>query len=170
MSSLDQYPRSTLIKLVEMYAKNWLAHDGCWFLAAEETYGTETAMELDGLAWKRFAVSEAKRIMKTFSIPRNGGLTALAEAFQYRLYAVLNAQRIEWKNGHTLIFKMQDCRVQKTRKAKNLADFPCKSVGIIEFTEFARTVDHRIRTECIACPPDKAEGFYCAWAFSLDLP
>jgi hypothetical protein len=37
-----------------MFAKNWLALDGCWFLATEEEFGIDTAIKLDGLSWKRF--------------------------------------------------------------------------------------------------------------------
>lgn len=36
-----------------------------------------------------------------------------------------------------------------------------------EFTNFARTVDGRICTRCLHCPPDAPEGKYCAWEFSL---
>jgi len=87
MDQFSNLARQELLKLIEVYAKNWLAHDGCWFLAAEEKYGMDTAMELDAKSWERFAVSEARRIMKEFDIPSNGGLKALAKAFQYRLYA-----------------------------------------------------------------------------------
>ncbi len=40
-----------LLQALEMFAKNWLAHDGCWFLAAEERFGMEAAIELDTRAW-----------------------------------------------------------------------------------------------------------------------
>src|SRR5579859_5599168 len=39
--------REDLLRALEMFAKNWLAHDGCWFLAAEERLGMETAIEFD---------------------------------------------------------------------------------------------------------------------------
>jgi len=51
--------REELLRALEMFAKNWLAHDGCWFLAAEEQFGMETAIILDGFSWKRFAAAEA---------------------------------------------------------------------------------------------------------------
>ncbi|MCA9734515.1 MAG: hypothetical protein H6696_19795 [Deferribacteres bacterium] len=168
MDHIQNLSRENLLKLIDVYAKNWLAHDGCWFLAAEEKYGMETAMELDAKSWERFAVSEARRIMQTFAIPSDGGLKALEQAFQYRLYAAINKQEIEWPDENTLIFRMVECRVQKTRRQKNLPDFPCKQVGIIEFSQFAKTVDKRIKTKCIACPPDKSRDFFCAWEFTLD--
>lgn len=167
MDHIKNLSREDLLKLIDIYAKNWLAHDGCWFLATEETYGMETAMELDTKAWERFAVAEAKRIMNTFDIPANGGLKALEKAFQYRLYAAINVQKVEWIDENTLVFKMSECRVQKARERKKLPPFPCKSVGIVEFSQFAKTVDPRIKTRCISCPPDPIEDFYCGWEFTL---
>ncbi len=168
MNNFKEHSREELLKIIEVYAKNWLAHDGCWFLAAEEKYGMQTAIDLDEKSWERFAVSEAKRIMTEFDIPAGGGLKALEKAFGYRLYAAINKQEIEWVDENTLVFKMVECRVQKLRRQKNLPDFPCKSVGIIEFSQFARAIDPRIKTRCISCPPDKAGDFYCGWEFTIN--
>jgi hypothetical protein len=58
-----------LLKLLDVCAKNWLAHDGCWFLAIEEALGTQQAIEFDIRAWERFAPVEAARIKRTFDLP-----------------------------------------------------------------------------------------------------
>ncbi len=168
MAVVDDLSREDLLKLIQVYAKNWLAHDGCWFLAAEEKLGLEAAIGLDAEAWNRFAVVEAKRIMKEFNIPHGSGLKGLERALGFRLYAAINKQSIEWVDEHTMVFRMVECRVQKTRAEKNLPIFPCMSVGIVEFSQFARTVDERIRTQCISCPPDPIGDSFCAWQFSID--
>jgi hypothetical protein len=63
---------------------------------------------------------------------------------------------------------MENCRVQAARKRKNLPDFPCKPVGILEYTYFAKTIDPRIETRCISCPPDPhPEEYYCSWEFRI---
>ena len=63
---------------------------------------------------------------------------------------------------------MTNCRVQYARKSRGLPDFPCKSVGIQEYSLFAQTIDPRIKTNCIACPPDShPENYWCAWEFIL---
>jgi hypothetical protein len=161
--------REDLLRALEMFAKNWLAHDGCWFLAAEETLGMEEAIELDTLAWQRFAVTEANRIMSTFGIAPGGGLAALEQALGLRQYSVINAQRFEWsEDGRRLRFFMDVCRVQEARRRKGLSDFPCKSVGTVEFEMFARTVDPRIHVRCLHCPPDATDGKYCGWEFTLE--
>ncbi len=167
MIDLDSLPRAELLKLLDVYAKNWLAHDGSWFLALEERFGLETAIEMDIRAWERFSVAEARRIMQAFGIPPGGGLKALEKALGYRLYARVNEQTTVWTEGGALEFRMVECRVQAARRRKGLPDFPCKPVGLVEYSQFARTVDPRIRTECLACPPDPVGEAYCAWCFTL---
>ena len=167
-SSFHSMGREDLLRALEMFAKNWLAHDGCWFLAAEERLGMDKAIELDAAAWQRFAVTEANRITSTFGIPADGGLESLAKALLLRQYSLINVQRLEWSaDRKTLRFYMDVCRVQETRRRKGLADFPCRSVGTVEFEAFARTIDQRIRTRCLRCPPDATDGQYCGWEFSM---
>jgi hypothetical protein len=163
----ESLSREDLLKLLDIYAKNWLAHDGCWFLAIEAELGTEKAIEFDIGSWERFAPVEAARIKRAFDLPDGGGLQALYRALQLRLYARVNRQEIEWRGADALVFRMTECRVQQARERKGLAPFPCKPVGVMEFTRFAEAIDPRIQTRCITCPPDPVEHTYCAWEFTL---
>lgn len=168
-TAFERMSRDELLRALEMFAKNWLAHDGCWFLAAEERFDMQTAIDLDTASWRRFAAAEARRIMATFDIPPGGGLPALERALGLRLYAVINSQRTEWsEDRRRLRFIMDLCRVQEARRRKGFPDFPCKSVGTVEFETFAATLDPRIRTICLHCPPDDAESPYCGWEFALE--
>ena len=169
MEHLEDLSRGELLKLIDMHAKSWLAHDGCWFLAAEEKYGLDAAIALDTQACGRFSAAEAARIMRAFQIPEAGGLDALDKALRYRLYTTINPQVIERSNQGTLVFKMLTCRVHAARRRKGLADFPCKPVGTVEYTRFAETIDARIKTRCVQCPPDRTEGtgFVCGWEFTV---
>jgi hypothetical protein len=160
--------REGLLKALDVFAKNWLAHDGCWFLAAEQRYGMQTAIELDTESWRRFAAAEARRIMDAFGIPSDGGLGALERALAFRMYSFINPYRFERSaDGTALRFSMESCRVQQTRRRKGLPDFACKPVGIVEFETFARTVDPRIVTTCVSCPPDAEADGHCRWEFTL---
>jgi hypothetical protein len=168
-NAFEAMTREDLLCALKMFAKSWLAHDGCWFLAAEERFGMQTAVDLDARAWKRFAAVEARRIMTTFAIADGGGLPALEKALSRRLYAMVNAQRTEWsEDRRRLRFFMDVCRVQEARQRKGLPDFPCKSVGTVEFETFAATIDPRIHTTCLHCPPDATQGQYCAWEFTIE--
>jgi hypothetical protein len=166
MQEISELSREDLLKLLEVYAKNWAAHDGCWFLAAEEKYGLETAMLLDALSWNRFAPIEAERIKTAFALPDNGGLAALEQALKLRMYSLANTQEVVRISEEILELRMVECRVQQARRRKGLQDFPCKQVSVIGFPGFARAIDPAIQTECLACPPDPVGEGYCRWRFT----
>lgn len=165
---LRHHSKEELIDLLEIAAKNWLAHDGLWFLAAEGEFDMETAIELDKRAWEQFTVIEARRIMRFLEVEPGGGIPALKKALQYRLYARINDQEIIDVDERTIVFRMTNCRVQAARQRKGLPNFPCKPVGWVEYANFASTIDPRFRTRCIACPPDPhPDEYWCAWEFTL---
>lgn len=167
MNIFEQMSREDLLKSLRMFAKNWLAHDGCWFLAVERQHGLHEAIRLDTESWAQFAAVEARRIMTTFQLPSNGGLKTLEKALALRLYSLINDQHSDWSNGR-LRFYMDRCQVQEARRQKNLPDFPCKPVGMVEFSTFARSIDSRISTACLHCPPDATENRCCGWEFNLE--
>ena len=166
---LEDLSREELIKIIIDDAKNWLAHDGLWFQAVEREFGQEAAIAVDEEAWRYFTAIEAKRIMTLLSMEPGGGIPALLTCLDRRLYARLNTQEIVEVTDTRAVLRMTSCRVQTARQRSGLGTFPCKSVGVIEYTEFARVVDPRIRVNCLTCPPDEVpEGYWCAWEFTID--
>lgn len=157
-----------LSALKEGLAVNWLANDGIWFQAVENMYGMSDAKRCNDSCWAHFSPFEAWSVKKLINLPENSGLDGLKKALQYRLYAIVNKQEIAEENANSFVFRMLDCRVQSARKRKGLSDYPCKSAGIVEYRAFAETIDKRITTECVCCPPDEhPETYYCGWKFSI---
>jgi hypothetical protein len=168
MLDLRNLSAAELADLLEDAAKNWLAHDGIWFRCVEEEFGLASAMHLDAKAWAQFAQIEAKRIMKRHNIAAGSGIEGLATALQFRMYALINEQEILQTSQSRLVFKMKTCRVQEARKRKNLPDFACREIGLVEFGTFAKTIDERIEIQCLSCPPQMVlEDCWCAWEFLL---
>ncbi len=168
MKNFEDMDRQERHDLLIDAAKNWLAHDGLWFRAVEEKFGIDAAMDLDKKAWEKFTVIEAKRIMKRLGISPGGGIPALIHALKFRLYAFINTQEILEVSETRCVFRMNNCRVQDARKRQGLPDFPCKSVGIVEYSGFARTIDPRIQTRCLTCPPDPhPPDVWCVWEFYI---
>lgn len=165
---LLDYDKELLVGLLEDAAKLWLAHDGLWFLEVEKRYGLQTAIDLDAECWGRFSPLEANRIMNRLGLRQNGGIDSLITALNHRLYSHINKQMVERIDDSTIILRMNSCRVQAARERKGLELFPCREVGITEYSTFATAVDSRIRTRCLICPPDpKPDDHYCAWEFTL---
>ena len=166
--SIDDLNRAELAGLLEDAALNWLALDGLWFQAVEKKFGTEEASACGKNAIGQYSEIEAKRIVRRFNITQEG-IPALMQALRFRLYHLINRQDFIEVSDNQCVFRMLECRVQAARKRKGLPDYPCKSVGLSEYSHFARAIDPGIQTRCIACPPDNhREGFWCAWEFSKE--
>ena len=168
-SALEKLTKEELMELATIYSKDWLACDGLWFQACEGAGGMDFAMERDKEIWKRFTVTEAKRIKKFLKLTEHPGLEGLEQAMHLRLYANINEESYEMIDGK-LIYRTVSCDVQMKRQAKGMEWHPCKAIGEIEFPGFASTIDDRIVCRCISCYPDLAEGYdgCCAWEFSIE--
>lgn len=167
-SFVQSLEKPEMMDLIEKIAVNWLANDGIWFQALEQRHGMNDAKRCNDTCWSRFSPFEAYGIRRLLGLEENGGIPALKKALAFRLYAMLNDQSIEDVDENTIIFRMNSCRVQAARKRKGLPDYPCKSVGLVEYPRFAEAIDPRIRTECIGCPPDDhPEEWFCAWKFTV---
>lgn len=160
--------KEELLKLTTDLGVNWLANDGIWFQSVEFSRGMYDAKRCNDSTWTRFSPFEAWSIKQLLGLGEHPGLEGLKKALRFRMYARINVQSIIDEDENTVVFQMNDCRVQSARKRKGLDDYPCKSAGIVEYSYFAESIDSRITTECIACPPDKhPDEWFCAWRFRL---
>jgi hypothetical protein len=162
-------PQEKLEKLIEGLAVNWLAGDGVWFQTVESRHGMLEAKRCNDSCWAWFSPFEAWSVKRLLNLPEQSGIEGLKKALQLRMYAKINVQTIIDESPNSILFKMNDCRVQAARKKKGMDDYPCKSAGMVEYTNFARAIDSRIKTECIGCPPDAhPEEWFCAWRFYIE--
>ncbi len=165
---LKQMNREELLELARAQAVNWLASDGIWFQAVEKETNLESAKRINDTCWVRFSPYEARRIRILLGLGKDCGLEGLKTALTFRAYGLVNRQSVHDTDDGGFVFQMNDCRVQAARKRRGLPDYPCRSVGVVEYPSFARTIDPRIVTECLGCPPDShPEEWYCAWKFRL---
>ena len=165
---LKELSRQQLLELVTGQAVNWLANDGVWFQAIESALGMDSAKRINDTCWTHYSPYEAERIKRYLGLGERSGLEGLKQALAFRNYALVNRQSIHQIDENSFVFQMNDCRVQSARKRRGLPDYPCRSVGLVEYPYFARSIDPRIQTECLGCPPDHhPEEWYCAWKFTL---
>lgn len=168
-TALLKMPKEKLIAIIDSIAKNWLAQDGVWFQAVEFTNGMNDAKRCNDSTWSRFSPFEAWSIKRLLGMDEHPGLKGLEKALNFRMYGRLNVQSCQWEGENCMIFQMNDCRVQSARVRKGMDDYPCKSAGLVEYGTFAESIDSRIKTECLGCPPDPhPEEWFCAWKFTID--
>jgi uncharacterized protein DUF6125 len=167
-AALVDMSKEKQIELLDSLALNWLANDGIWFQSVEFADGMNDAKRCNDSCWAQFSPFEARSIKKVLGLDEFPGLEGLKAALNFRLYGRINTQSFSEETPESFVFQMNECRVQVARKRKELDDYPCKSVGLVEYPYFARAVDARIVTECIGCPPDDhPDEWYCAWRFVL---
>jgi hypothetical protein len=158
----------TLDELIKTISVSWLANDGLWFQAVEFERNMIDAKRCNDSCWAQFSPIEANFIKRFLGLSDDCGLEGLEKALGCRLYTFINKQTVRW-HENALILEVNSCRVQDARNRKNLEEYPCKSGGFAEFSRFAETIDRRIKTSIIACPPDKhPDEYFCAWKFFID--
>jgi len=167
--ALAEKSREELILLVGDVARTWALGDSLWLQAVERAAGMAPANKVNDSCWAYFAHAEAFKIRTFLELGDRGGLQALEKALKLRIYSSINAHASEWQDDGSLLFKMTECRIQTARRVEGMAYYPCKSSGIEEYSNFASSIDSRIRTECSYCPPDRIpDEQFCAWRFTLE--
>lgn len=68
---IENLMKEKLLELLKIYAKNWVVHNGCWFLAIEDGLGLEKAIEFDRKAWGNFTIIEARRFKEFLNLTDN---------------------------------------------------------------------------------------------------
>jgi len=160
-------PGEKLLELVGSLGANWIAGDGVWFQAVEAACGMNDAKRCNDSCWTRFSPFEAWSIKQFLGLAECPGIEGLKRALRFRMYASVNVQSVIDEGPDSIVFRMNDCRVQSARKRRGLDDYPCKSAGLVEYSRFAEGIDSRIRTECVGCPPDPhPDEWFCAWRFT----
>ena len=166
--TIDDLSKEQLKELVRIYARNYLAIDGVWFQSVERKEGMDEAMYHDCAAWRRYTEIEARRIKKFLGLPGHPGLDGLERAFSFRFSAFVNPCVECVREEGALLYRVVDCQVQSTRRRKGMPPHPCKQVGVVEYTYFAKAIDDRIECEAVSCYPDMTDdSCACCWRFTL---
>jgi hypothetical protein len=161
--------REELLLLLKDIAKTWVTGDGIWFQAVESSLGMTAAKMVNDACWSHFGRLESLKVSEHLELGTNGGLEALERALHLELYSTISAHSAGWEKDGSLVFTINECRVQDARRRKQMDDYPCKSAGMTQYTGFAKSVDPRIKTECVYCPPDVLDDDqFCSWRFSMD--
>jgi hypothetical protein len=166
--AVSALPKEKLLQVADELAKNWLANDGVWFQAVEFANGMNDAKRCNDSTWTRYSPFEAWSIKELLGLGEFPGLPGLAQALNFRTYGRLNRQSVHWEGDAAFVYQMNECRVQVARIRQGLEDYPCKSAGLVEYSTFAASIDSRIKTECVGCPPDgHPADWFCSWRFSI---
>ena len=136
--------------------------DAFWFLAVEDTFGTEAAVKLNERIWGRMGGLAAREIKERFPLEKQGTARVL-EALSYFPWTIIVGYEMEETPDGARI-RVPHCPPQAARLKAGRQEFPCKAMHLAEFTNFAREIDDRVEVRCLMAPPDPhPEDLWCEW-------
>lgn len=163
---LKELSKDELLTLLDAYARHTLATDGYWFMAVEDKFGYNTAMELDAKVWEKLAEAEGNRMLRALKL-KERNVAAMLHALEISPVALTLGPKIKVESPHRGLVWFEDCRIQKNRMKLERECFICKPMGFVWIEGFARAFDPAIKVECVFCHPDPhPEGEWCKWLVS----
>ena len=167
MSGFD-YSQIPKEKLVEVCSRSLNTIDGLWFLAIEQKYGFDTALEMDIEVWRRFSLIHARRLVKNFAIKEDNPIQAIIKLFEVDPLSNLSKPEIVTLTDNKAVFRCTDCPAQVARLREGKGLFPGKQICLNMYRAYAEVIDPRIEVTCLASPPDvKAPPYWCEWQFEI---
>ena len=160
-------PKEKISDYLFLQLRNLWAVDGLYYLGIEKRYGTEIATEIDAQVWAVMGKIEARKLKEFLGITKTD-IPSMMHALLYTSWALdLDDKEVEIKEKYAVIRNI-GCRVQTTRRAKDLPEFGCKHVRHGFLKAFAKEFNPDIVVNCELCPPDNhPEDLWCVWEFRI---
>jgi hypothetical protein len=159
--------KEKLLDLFFLHIRNLWRVDGLYFLGIEEKFGTNAATEIDAQCWKLMGKLEARELKEVLEI-KESDTSSLLNLLRNTSWALYQTKKEVDVTKRSVVFRVNECRVQEARIRKGLDVFPCKQVRYGYLKSFAEEVNPEIEVACRSCPPDrKIEDAWCEWEFKL---
>jgi hypothetical protein len=151
---------------VDFLLRQYRLVDAYWFLAVEDTFGTDAAVSLNQDIWTRMGSVAAKEIEERFPLEEEG-VARVLEALSYFPWTTIVRWEMEEHDGVARI-RVPYCPPQAARVKSGREAFACKSMHLGEFTNFAREIDQRVEIVCLMAPPDPhPDDLWCEWELRM---
>jgi hypothetical protein len=151
---------------VSFLLKQYRLVDAFWFLAVEDTFGTEAAVNVNEKVWSSIGRRAAGEIRDRFSLEEEG-VGRVLEALSYYPWYLVVRQEID-ETPHGARIRVRHCLPQEARIKAGKGEFPCKARNLAELANFAKEIDERVEVRCLMAPPDPhPEDLWCEWQLAL---
>lgn len=158
----EEHAREYLDFLLRQYRLT----DAYWFLAVEDTFGTDAAVKLNEDIWTRMGKLAAREIEERFHLEEQG-VARVLEALSYFPWSIITGFEFE-ETAEGARITVPYCPPQAARVRAGMGEFSCKAMHLGEFNNFAREIDERVEVRCLMAPPDPhPEDLWCEWEVRL---
>ncbi len=166
---LSDFSPDTLVQLLELYSKLYLAMDASWYLTVKERLGDKETLACDIQAWERMCKYEMAMLKRQLKI-RGNDIIALMKATQVGPWFQLIDSKIEINNKNSAVLTVTYCPTLNAleQEGEGREDKICNIVEPRIFKGFASAVNPDIEVKCLKSPPRKSkDDICCQWEFSL---
>lgn len=159
--------KEQLEKLLRLSGGLIAAIDGIWFLAVEEAFGNEKAVELDRWVWERYMHVLVKRIKNIFGISAEG-MNGIKEIIENDPLFLINDYEFPEFSEKKMVLRINRCPVLEAMERQGRKRFVCESTTGLYFKNLAKEIDANIVVHPLKLPPrESPEDISCEWLFKL---
>ena len=163
----DSLPRETLVKLLKLHSRLFLALDGFWFLALREKYGYDVALEVDTKAWEGYFPYEAKKVAGAMGI-EDTSVKGILDALRYSAFVPCGRHVIPEASETKGVFAFYDCPSLVAMERAGYSP-TCEPVGRIVFEAHAKAINSKARVRFLDGPPRKSpQDVACKWEITIE--
>ena len=162
------YSRITKQKLADVFSRTIYTVDGLWFLAVENKYGHEAAVELDIEVWEKMGPIQARRTVNNFVPKDDNPIRTLVRALLADSVLRITQPEVTIVSNNKAILRCTDCPPQRARVRDGKGEFNCRPVDLAFFKSYAEAIAPEIKVTCLVSPPDEhPPEYWCEWQFEI---
>ena len=163
------FSHETLVKLLVMYAKLYIAIDGFWYMTVMDKVGNDIALDCDIKAWTIMSKYEKKRIGEALNIEGNDVLSFI-KTLQFSPWFIHTKYRLDVENTNDIVMNVTYCPTLDAleKEGKGRQKDICSVFEPKVFRNYASLFNPKIEVRPLSpLPRENREDVCCRWSFKL---
>jgi len=159
--------KEQLKKLLKLSGGLITAMDGLWFLAVEQEFGNQEAIELDKKVWGKYVHVLVKRMRDILGITLDG-VKGIKQIIEIDPLFLINDYEISEPSDNSMLLIINKCSVLEAMERAGREKFICEFTTGLYFKNLAREINQKIVVQPLKLPPrESPEDVCCKWLFQL---
>ncbi|MEW6142259.1 MAG: DUF6125 family protein [Chloroflexota bacterium] len=167
---LEEMSRETLMRLLKTYCRLYQVADAHWYLAIQDRWGNDAALERDFWVWERLTKSEVEAVSKLLGIEGKKDLDSMVKLFLTAPMNMTTDYIIERPGPDRAIVTFTFCPVLRAleKEGQGRENDICRNLDIMIFRNYARHFNPSIEVNPVLLPPrSNPSGPACSWEFRI---
>src|SRR4030042_4464269 len=166
---LTDFSYDTLVELLKLYSRFYMALDGFWYLSVKERVNNEEALACDINVWEKMGRYELSKITRLLNIQGND-VAAFVKGMQISPWFRVIESKFELSDHNNATLTITNCPTLNAleKEGEGRENQICNIVEPKVFKDYASFFNPDIEVKCLQSPPRKSrDGFCCQWQFTL---